>query len=424
MALRVDCPAASRLLFGRDRGRTGKHFQTESGSRTTCKQFATVPASWYPAPDHPTRRAGGPGKPVRVRHCPATVCVRSLGASQVARPRQRRDPSIEGMQAMRSSSYHANGAAHADGRGDGASPPSGRPTTLLIGHGTRDAEGAQEALDFAARLADHLASRPGPSRPVVPCFLELTDPPILPTIAHCVEAGAREIVALPLMLFAANHVKSDIPAALAVARARHPDLTIRYGAPLGVQPEMLDVVDARIAAVEAAAPPFPREETAVLLVERGSSDPDANAQVYQLGRMLWEGRGFGWVEPCFIGITRPSLEEGLARCLTLGARRVLVLPYFLFTGVLVRRISRDRRRRRRTPPVDRLPGCRASRLPSAPAGPGCPADRRGRSRRGPDELRRVQVARAAGGVRPSGRPAPEVRRRPRPPRIRPRRSHS
>ncbi len=207
---------------------------------------------------------------------------------------------------------------------------------MLIGHGTRDPEGAGEARDFAEQLAGRLGSE----WPVVPCFLELTDPPILPTIAGCAEAGVREIVALPLMLFGANHVKSDIPAALAVARTRHPALTIRYGAPLGVQPELLDVVDERISAVEAAAPPMARAETAVLLVERGSSDPDANAQVYQLGRMIWEGRGFGWVEPCFIGITRPSLEEGLARCLALGARRVLVLPYFLFTGVLVRRIDR------------------------------------------------------------------------------------
>jgi len=248
---------------------------------------------------------------------------------------------------MRLSSHHAPGR-------DGALSPPPAPTTLLIGHGTRDAEGAREALAFAARLADRLAARHGPGRaggPVVPCFLELTDPPILPTIARCVEAGAREIVALPLMLFGANHVKSDIPAALAVARARHPDLTIRYGAPLGVQPELLEVLDQRIAAVDAAAPPtqadgesaaprLAREQTAILLVERGSSDPDANAQVYQLGRMLWEGRSFGWVEPCFIGITRPSLEEGLARCLALGARRVLVLPYFLFTGVLVHRIGR------------------------------------------------------------------------------------
>ena len=257
------------------------------------------------------------------------------------------------MQAMRSSSGDAGG------RSDPTSPSStpkltfggradrsrvlpcvdsaaGRRTTLLIGHGTRDPEGAGEARDFAVRLAGRL----GPESPIVSCFLELTDPPILPTIAACAEAGVREIVALPLMLFGANHVKSDIPAALAVARTRHPAVAIQYGAPLGVQPEMLDVVDERIAAVEAAAPPMAREETAVLLVERGSSDPDANAQVYQLGRMIWEGRGFGWVEPCFIGITRPNVQEGLARCLALGARRVLVLPYFLFTGVLVRRIDR------------------------------------------------------------------------------------
>lgn len=212
------------------------------------------------------------------------------------------------------------------------------PTTLLIGHGTRDEAGALEALEFAALLARRLEERLGPGRPVMPCFLELTDPPILPAIARCVEEGVREIVALPLMLFGANHVKSDIPAALALARIRHPDLTIRYGAPLDVQAEMLEVADERIAAAEAAAP-FPRDRTAVLLVERGSSDPDANARVYQLARMLWEGRGFGWVEPCFIGITRPSLEEGIERCIRLGAERVLVLPYFLFTGVLVRRIG-------------------------------------------------------------------------------------
>jgi sirohydrochlorin cobaltochelatase len=251
------------------------------------------------------------------------------------------------MQAMLSCSCPGDGASE---RTRSSSVP---PTVVLIGHGTRDAEGAREALAFAELLAGHLAARLDPGWPVVPCFLELTEPPILPTLARCVAGGVREIVALPLMLFGANHVKSDIPAALAVARARHPGLRIRYGAPLGVQPEMLEVVDERLATVAAAsaspvqtavaatgASPVSREQTAVLLVERGSSDPDANAQVYQLGRMLWEGRGFGWVEPCFIGITRPSLEEGLARCLTLGARRVLVLPYFLFTGVLVRRIAR------------------------------------------------------------------------------------
>ncbi|MCC7369049.1 MAG: sirohydrochlorin chelatase [Chloroflexi bacterium] len=206
---------------------------------------------------------------------------------------------------------------------------------VLAAHGTRDPAGAAEARAFAAALAARL----GPTLPLWPAFLELTDPPILDTLARLAEAGVRETVVLPLMLFGAGHVKNDVPAALAVARERHPTLTLRYGAPLGVQPELLRVLDERIAAVEEAVGPFPRERTGIVLVERGSSDPDANAQVYHLARMLWEGRAFGWVEPCFVGITRPTLQEGIARCVTLGAERVIVLPYFLFTGVLVRRIG-------------------------------------------------------------------------------------
>jgi len=214
-------------------------------------------------------------------------------------------------------------------------PPPGGTAVVLAAHGTRDPEGAREALAFA----DALGARLEPGVPLIPCFLELTDPSILDTLGQLADSGAREVVVAPLMLFGAAHVKNDIPAALTVARARHPGLTIRYGAPLGVQPEMLDILDERVAAVEAAAPPCPRERTAVLLVERGSSDPDANAQVFHLARLFWEGRDFGWVEACFIGITRPSLAEGIARCAALGAERVIVLPYFLFTGVLVRRIT-------------------------------------------------------------------------------------
>jgi sirohydrochlorin ferrochelatase/SAM-dependent methyltransferase len=214
------------------------------------------------------------------------------------------------------------------------------PAVLLMGHGTRDPEGAAE---YRALTAD-VAARLGGERTVTPCFLELAEPSILDALQSAYDGGNRDLLAVPCFLFGAGHVKNDLPTALHAARMQRPDLTIRYGAPLGVQPEMLAAMDARIAETEAmlasSRPPVPREDTAILLVERGSSDPDSNAQVYQLARLLWEGRGWGWVEPCFVGITRPSLEDGLKRCAALGARRVLVLPYFLCTGVLVRRIAR------------------------------------------------------------------------------------
>jgi sirohydrochlorin cobaltochelatase len=203
---------------------------------------------------------------------------------------------------------------------------------VLMGHGSRDSEGAEEFLSFARRLAARLA------RPIYAGFLELADPPIVTAIEEAIQAGAERILAIPWLLLGAGHVKNDLPAAIQVARRRYPQVTIRYGTPITVQPEILSILGDRLAAIDdnggSGSP-----ETALLLVQRGSSDPAANADVYRAARLLWEGRSFASVEVAFSGITRPTIEEGLQRCLTYGVSRVLVLPYFLYTGILVKRIS-------------------------------------------------------------------------------------
>ncbi|MDP9375292.1 MAG: sirohydrochlorin chelatase [Chloroflexota bacterium] len=205
---------------------------------------------------------------------------------------------------------------------------------LIIGHGTRDGAGAAEFLRFAREVAAHW-----PDRRVEPCFLELADPPVLPALEAVIAGGARDIVVAPAFLLGAGHIKNDLPAAIDVTRARFPGVTIRYSAPLGVEPRVLRVLDERIAAVGASA--VPPEDTAILLVGRGTSDPDANADLYKLGRLLWEGGPWWNVECAFCGLARPSLPEGLARCAALGARRIVVAPLFLFTGVLVERIRQQ-----------------------------------------------------------------------------------
>jgi sirohydrochlorin cobaltochelatase len=203
---------------------------------------------------------------------------------------------------------------------------------VLMAHGSRDVEGADEFLTFVGRLSSRLAL------PVYPGFLELSDPPVVSAIDKAVQAGARTIVAVPWLLLAAGHVKNDLPTAVQWARHRYPQVVIRYGTPINVQPELLSVLGERLAAVDPGNG-IGSPETAVLLVQRGSSDPEANAEVYRAARLLWEGRNYGTIEVAFSGITRPSISEGLQRCLVLGARRVLVVPYFLYTGVLVKRIS-------------------------------------------------------------------------------------
>ena len=54
--------------------------------------------------------------------------------------------------------------------------------------------------------------------------------------------------------------------------------------------------------------------------------------------MLWEGMGFGWAEVAYSGVTYPLIAPALERIPRLGYQRIIVFPYFLFTGVLVKRI--------------------------------------------------------------------------------------
>lgn len=203
---------------------------------------------------------------------------------------------------------------------------------LLIGHGSRDAEAITEYHQFAEKLAGDLGL------PVYPCFLEFADPPIVDGIRACVEAGARQVVALPLFLGPAGHQKNDVPAILNWAKTQWPEVQFKYGVPLGAQPQIISVLAQRAAEAIAASPAaIPAAETALLLVGRGSRDPDSNSEVYKIARMLWEGRSYGWVESAFYSLTQPDIPTALERCIRLGARRVVVLPYLLFTGAICRR---------------------------------------------------------------------------------------
>jgi len=92
------------------------------------------------------------------------------------------------------------------------------------------------------------------------------------------------------------------------------------------------------AALARAGDGIPRDQTLLMVVGRGTNDPDANSNVSKVARMLWEGMGFGWAEAAYSGVTAPLVDSALSRAVRLGFRRIVVFPYFLFTGVLVKRI--------------------------------------------------------------------------------------
>jgi sirohydrochlorin cobaltochelatase len=217
------------------------------------------------------------------------------------------------------------------------------PALLLVGHGTRDDDGAEAFRSFVGELGKH-----NPGIPVAGGFIELSAPPLADSVADLVERGVTRFAAVPLMLVSAGHAKGDIPAALAREKRRHPGITYTYGRPLGPHPDLLRVLQRRLdEALSEAAGHRPgdgeRAKTTVLLVGRGSTDPDANAEVHKAARLLWEGRGYAAVETAFVSLAAPDVAAGLERCRRLGAERVVVLPYFLFTGVLPDRVKRQSR---------------------------------------------------------------------------------
>ncbi|MEM6465037.1 MAG: CbiX/SirB N-terminal domain-containing protein, partial [Pseudomonadota bacterium] len=63
-----------------------------------------------------------------------------------------------------------------------------------------------------------------------------------------------------------------------------------------------------------------------------------NSNVSKIARMLWEGMVFGWCEEVYSGVTFPLVEPCLEHVARLGYKRVVVFPYFLFTGILIDRI--------------------------------------------------------------------------------------
>jgi sirohydrochlorin cobaltochelatase len=202
---------------------------------------------------------------------------------------------------------------------------------LVVGHGTKDAAGVAqfgELVDRVRAAAPYVDVEGG--------FLELARPPIQDATARLVATGHTTVDVVPLVLVAAGHSKGDIPAALRREELRHPGLSFRYARPLGPHPSLLAEAEARLLDV------VPREQwsdTAVVLVGRGATDPDANAEVAKTARLLQEGRGIGTVETCFVSLALPSVPQGLERARRLGFARLVVLPWFLFAGVLPDRIA-------------------------------------------------------------------------------------
>ena len=209
---------------------------------------------------------------------------------------------------------------------------------LICGHGSRN----RLAVKEFTRLAEILRLRL-PGIPVEYGYLEFASPILGDALDTLRQQGVQRVLAVPAILFAAGHAKNDIPSLLN-AYASKTGLRVDYGRELGVDRLMIAAAGARIREALATASVVPAGETLLVVVGRGSSDPDANSNVAKVTRMLVEGFGFGWGETVYSGVTFPLVEPGLRYVVKLGFRRIVVFPYFLFSGVLMHRIRQHTQR--------------------------------------------------------------------------------
>jgi sirohydrochlorin cobaltochelatase len=218
----------------------------------------------------------------------------------------------------------------------GGLPLMGKTGVMVCGHGSRDLAAIGEFRRLVDRLADRL-----PHYPVESGFLEFARPVLREGLDRLRARGVDHVLAVPGMLFAAGHVKNDVPSVLNQYAADH-GVRIEFGRELGIDPKLLRAAQDRIeTALAQARSDVPRAETLLAVIGRGTSDPDANGNVAKVARMLWEGMGFGWAEVGYSGVAHPRVDAVLERAGRLGFRRIVVFPYFLFTGILIQRIYRQ-----------------------------------------------------------------------------------
>ena len=206
---------------------------------------------------------------------------------------------------------------------------------MICGHGSRSKAAETEFGLLSAGLKKRF-----PSIPVRHGFLEYSAPNIHMGLDELRDLGVDEILAVPGMLFAATHARNDIPSVLTTYEKQNPHIKIKYGRELALHPEMIAAFQARI--LDALGIDNIEEgslyDTMLVVVGRGTSDVSANAEAAKLTRIVAENMGFGWSETVYSGVTFPSVGQGLNIVTKLGYKKIVVAPYFLFTGRLIDRL--------------------------------------------------------------------------------------
>ncbi len=209
-----------------------------------------------------------------------------------------------------------------------------KSTYLLIGHGSPNSAGNKHLTQFAQKVEQALGES------VTLGALEHFEPDLDSVIAQvCQEAD--EIRVMPLFLFAAYHCKKDIPTYIERAQKQYPDKKFHVSPALGAHPLMIDIVNQSIEQVLDRSAKVDPKETLLLVIGRGTSDQEVIEELKGIGKQVQKKWNFGQLEFCYMAVNKPTIEDGFALCRQTTAKRIIVVPYLLFYGVLLDKIIKS-----------------------------------------------------------------------------------
>lgn len=207
-----------------------------------------------------------------------------------------------------------------------------RPPLLLAAHGSREPESAVVTDRIAAGVAALL-----PGVDVRVGYIDNAPPSVNQALDALADAGHGALVVVPLLLISASHSKGDVPGSIQAAMQRHPGLHVHYGRPLWPSAAVVEAIDDRLREAGAG------DGDAVVVASAGAADPDANAELCKVARLLWEGRSYVEVVPAYASATTPTPAQAVRRLQVVGASRVAVVPFFLSPGAFQQMVDEQSR---------------------------------------------------------------------------------
>ncbi len=194
-----------------------------------------------------------------------------------------------------------------------------KKAVLLVGHGSRDPEGNKEFEAFTRQAKMRY------------CMLDYVEPSLSTALSLLSAEGITDLAIIPYFLFAGGHVKNDIPNIIHSARSLYPKMAIYLGQHLGLEKALLEVCAERLGETEGKK---------VLLVGRGSLHAEPICDMALLTENLRILTGNANIDHCFIALAPPDLPASITTHRLNSNTPPIVIPYFLFTGILVKRIAR------------------------------------------------------------------------------------